>query len=490
MLKCKEILRFIKKHHISIILSLIIILQAAQIVYWIIQDNQNPSQDEAWHLSNTISYKNKIFNLDYPSNEALSGAYPIFKFAYSIYPHPNPFYFIGALLPNEYNSILIIQLLFITILILSVYGIGKNLFGVNTGLLSAFLISTCPIALQLTHKYYLDLPLTSFVALSIFLLIKTQLFQNNKYNLLFILSLILGTLTKQTFPLFVFPAITYFLAIMFISKSISTKNKTIFSILIGLAILTISLLVYLCFPERTLLMLKTFFTGFHNLLNISGYLKTLIKSQISPLYFIALIIGSLYFFKKSKYRVLMLLLLTPIPIMIMMEIALARYTFSLIIPPILIISAGINHIKINNLKKAAISILLLLGLLQFISLAFLAETQTSPTDIKLILEQINHSPINNKSICIIAENVDVNDINIPYYSIKYNYNLSYVIGNGCDPNKFNFIILGPISKSWRSNLFESSKALFLANKTQFEKIGNVSKIEIYRKINQNTKIKI
>jgi hypothetical protein len=84
------------------------------------------------------------------------------------------------------------------------------------------------------------------------------------------------------------------------------------------------------------------------------------------------------------------------------------------------------------------------------------------------------------SLCVIAESERLNDVNIPYYSFRNNYPVVYMAGNGCDPSQFDYVITGPIEKTWRSGLFEKSMASFESIANNYLLIYNESGMGIYR----------
>ncbi len=93
--------------------------------------------------------------------------------------------------------------LYVAILLLAVYGIGKSIYGKAVGLLAALLTSLFPILFALSRTFYVDYALAAFVSLSIYLLLESDDFGDRKFSLLFGLSLGLGMLVKWTFLAFV-----------------------------------------------------------------------------------------------------------------------------------------------------------------------------------------------------------------------------------------------------------------------------------------------
>lgn len=97
--------------------------------------------------------------------------------------------------------------LFLVVLLLSAYGIGRHVAGKGVGLLCAFVTSTLPMIFGMSRYTYIEFSLTAMVALSFWLLLSSQGFSHRAYSLLFGLTVGLGLLTKWTYVLFVFPAL-------------------------------------------------------------------------------------------------------------------------------------------------------------------------------------------------------------------------------------------------------------------------------------------
>jgi len=103
------------------------------------------------------------------------------------------------------------NVMYMAILLWAIYGIGKRMFSAKVGLLTAFLVSMLPIVFCLSRYTYVEYALLSMVALSIYLLIRTDDFQNKTYSVLFGLSFGLGMLTKWVFIVFLAGPLGYVL---------------------------------------------------------------------------------------------------------------------------------------------------------------------------------------------------------------------------------------------------------------------------------------
>ncbi len=125
--------------------------------------------------------------------------------------HPNrpPLYFLSAVPLYRFFGLsgdvgTMVNVLYLAVLFGSVYGIGRRLGGRRVGLLAAFVVATLPMIYAISRYFYLELALTAIVALSIYLLLTSDGFENRAASLLFGLSFGLGLLTKRTYLAFVF----------------------------------------------------------------------------------------------------------------------------------------------------------------------------------------------------------------------------------------------------------------------------------------------
>ncbi len=95
------------------------------------------------------------------------------------------------------------NLLYLAVLLGSVYAIGKRIGDEDTGILAALLVSLFPMVFAFSRYLYLDFALTAMVAANLALLLATDRFRQRRFSWLYGLSFGLGMLTKWTFAAFV-----------------------------------------------------------------------------------------------------------------------------------------------------------------------------------------------------------------------------------------------------------------------------------------------
>jgi hypothetical protein len=94
-------------------------------------------------------------------------------------------------------------MLFGLALIVCCYLIGKNWLGKPAGLLAAFLALVFPVVSIVSRQYFLEIPLAAICAATVYLLLRTDAFENRKVTIALGLVIGLGMWTKETYPLFV-----------------------------------------------------------------------------------------------------------------------------------------------------------------------------------------------------------------------------------------------------------------------------------------------
>jgi len=298
-----------------------------------------------------------------------------------------PFYTLFGKEPD--TATLIQYAIFYSILIFSVYGIGKKLFNRNTGLLASFIVTMYPIVLNplFTHEHMgrafnIDIPLAAMVSLSLYTLLLTEHFRNRKYSILFGITLGLGWLTKFTFPLWVIGpvALIVITSLMeMIREKGSVRNMIRFkgqipNILCSLiAFASIAIHYWLVNSNVFALYLEQAETIVHGgpyifHLNMGITFLFLILAIIALLYVIYLVIS-----KSIKLESVIFLLLWFTVSYVILTITSTHQTRYLmpILPAVALVSAvALEKIRFNKLKAALISLVVIFGLVQFFAYSY------------------------------------------------------------------------------------------------------------------------
>ena len=116
-------------------------------------------------------------------------------------------YFVAPVIPLTAQAVMVA---FLALGVAALFGVGRRLFGVETGLLAAFFFATAPFVVYSLTNFQLDLPLAAMVALTLHVLAGAEASSPRQWCVTLGLVLGLGMLTKPTFATYVLPAMLWF----------------------------------------------------------------------------------------------------------------------------------------------------------------------------------------------------------------------------------------------------------------------------------------
>ena len=119
---------------------------------------------------------------------------------------------------NLCSMTLAMDVIFLPILVFSVFGIGRRMCNEKAGFLAAFLVAMYPFSIAVSRHITLEFPLMSLVALTIYVFVLSDDLQRPIFSLFFGATLGLGMLLKQSFTFFAIPLIVYFSARVYSGK--------------------------------------------------------------------------------------------------------------------------------------------------------------------------------------------------------------------------------------------------------------------------------
>jgi 4-amino-4-deoxy-L-arabinose transferase-like glycosyltransferase len=288
------------------------------------------------------------------------------------------------------------NILYLIILVLSVYGIGRRIHSKEVGLMAAFIVSVFPIIFGLSRSYWQDFPLTAMVSLSIYLLIRADYFRDRKYSILFGLSIGLGMLTKWTYFVFLTGPFFYFIISAFREKTEDDKKRdksklnAIISILVGMVVASFWYIPNGLDIASKLFGLSVGVTGkgdeatrFQQLgetIGPSGTLKSLVfyggmlvNEQVTFFFAGLFLIFTVLLLKRERKKTFWMLLLwivIPVIAFTLIKNKTTRNTVAMLPAVGLIISLGIVSIRASWTRKIVIAIILFAGLFQYITVSY------------------------------------------------------------------------------------------------------------------------
>lgn len=164
-------------------------------IWFIKADNRPCNINELSHVIGAIDFLNLLIDQEDKYSaylQSFSGYPPAGIVATCAY----------AILGRDHESSQLSQLFFSLLLIIGLFGIGKKLFGTQTGLLAVFLCLTAPASNEVSRQYLLEWSLMAMTTLSAFFLLLCDGFSRRKYAILAGIFIGLSALCKQTFLVF------------------------------------------------------------------------------------------------------------------------------------------------------------------------------------------------------------------------------------------------------------------------------------------------
>src|SRR5713226_4100534 len=145
---------------------------------WVTVDRRPPEWDHANHLERAVDcYRNLRIVTDSGAREILEAS--------SFYP-PLATCAAGALylvFPIAPLTAQVVMMAFLALALACVYGLGRRLADVETGLWAAFLLATAPFVVFSLTNFQLDLPLAAMVALTLYAVIRAEDFGRPGWSL-------------------------------------------------------------------------------------------------------------------------------------------------------------------------------------------------------------------------------------------------------------------------------------------------------------------
>ena len=197
---------------------------------WLILDKFPPTWDSAHHLTMTLSWLDffKLPSLIILKANLAASSYP--PLSYLVIP---PFYLFFGKSPDL--AVFVSGALWLGLLLLATYGLGKEVYNRKSGLLAAIIVSLYPIIITLERDFWVDLQLTAAVTLALWALIRVNDFDDRRRAFVLGLTLGFGTWIKWPFAFFVFAPVLAMIILVFQHGGWSKQRIINFGICIAIA---------------------------------------------------------------------------------------------------------------------------------------------------------------------------------------------------------------------------------------------------------------
>jgi hypothetical protein len=376
------------------ILLLTIMFNAVSNFIWLKLDTRIPTDEAEFHIMRLDIYD--MLRHHYPIRDKIRD---IFTRA-NYYP---PFFLFSAAVVNIFFGTSLIpsvmtNILYLALLLFSVYQIGKKIDTAATGLLAAMVLSLYPAVFGLSRYFQIEFALCAMVCFSIYCLLYSDNFRNRNYSLLFGVSVGFGMLTKWNFAFFILGPLCCVLIemiVIFIKQNIESRTGSMIGRLkmyylnASPQLANISWFLLIAFSIAGIYYIKFLqindlfkYAGtestrlrWFGLKNIFFYFFELINDQTSFFFFSVFVLALLPLkISKSKpknMKVLVAWILIPY---LIFTFIFARksgvYIFSFVPAIALITASGLIRIRSRLAKTIVISMMLIWGLTRYFNLSF------------------------------------------------------------------------------------------------------------------------
>ncbi len=181
-----------------LLLVLLYAVLCSVIAVWVLLDRRPPEWDHANHLERAVDcHRSLRIVADTGTREILEAS--------SFYPPvvtcaAGLLYLVFPIAPLTAQAVM---MAFLALAMAALYGLGRRLADVETGVWAAFLFATAPFVVFSLTNFQLDLPLAAMVALALYALVRSESFGDARWSLALGAVFGLGMLTKPPFAIYV-----------------------------------------------------------------------------------------------------------------------------------------------------------------------------------------------------------------------------------------------------------------------------------------------
>jgi 4-amino-4-deoxy-L-arabinose transferase-like glycosyltransferase len=488
----------------TILLCLITAFCVVNNFIWLTADTIPPAWDEAVYLIFSVQYYNlfkTVSQIAYRSalHTSSNGPHLFFLLPYfydgflHISPYRPP---LLLLLPSAFYALFglskivaeMTNSIFLVVLLLASYGVGRTLQDADAGLLASFLVSMYPELFSWSRYFMEDFALTAIVALGFFFFLKSDGFRGRPSSIAFGVALGAGMLIKWTYFVFMIGPVFLLACQSFFGIARSRKCGGGFRYKItnfGIAVAIGTMLASVWYLPNLGNIFGTLFWasfgkgaslysggGLLSLSSLSYHLFGLVEGM-SLVFFLAFIIFTAYSYRAHVKNLSLLLLALVVPYAIFTMIVNKDARFMMPVLPLMAVmtAIGISRVPKQRLKAIVILLMVFVALWQYSAFTyrnvylpqvsvgglhlFAVETYFArpPSNedwkIGLILSTVNDERAlagKTLTIGVLSDHPAINGDTLTYYAVERNYALVFLncvydptsVYNGL--NKFDYIM--------------------------------------------------
>jgi 4-amino-4-deoxy-L-arabinose transferase-like glycosyltransferase len=331
-------------------LILLVFFHVFNVFMWINTENWSHGKDVVRHLSNVCK----------TVEDREISCFKDIVFIDKSYP---PFYYWTAMIlfkitNSSYKYLFLNSLLFLIILILATYGIGKQIRSREAGFIAAMLCSFFPAVYRTVLQFNLELASAAMTALVIYTLFLTRQFRKTGYSVIAGIALFLGLLTRQLVAVFVLGPLLFMAAQGIKNSKNNTRKKVFYNILTFCSISAVGALIYYHDAQTSGIL----FERFPIVLDDLTYYIRVIPDQAGILMTILFFISSaVWMLREEKGGILACWFLLPLAVLSVPTIKSADYTIGYM--PVIALVPALTLDKIPNTKIKKLIVIILVSIL-------------------------------------------------------------------------------------------------------------------------------
>jgi 4-amino-4-deoxy-L-arabinose transferase-like glycosyltransferase len=348
---------------------------------WLHIDNYPPAWDSAHHLTMTLRW---LAFWQAPSLASMRAVAAASSYA------PLPYWLVLPFYPlfgrGADVAVLANGAIWLGVLLIATYGLGRQVASPRAGLLAAALVSLYPLVSALQHDFFLDMGLAAIVALSLWLLLRCGSFDRRDRAVTLGVVLGLGTLVKWPFPFFV--GAPFLAALYGVVRRNGWSRQRLINL--GLCLGTAGVLGVARFLFNVLFLpgdlynlnivgqlVASFSTAaghppWYTLAGATYYATTLVNHQASLFLAILVLAAVPAFIRRAERGRLILALSIAVPFVLatLLPVKEQRITVPYLPSVAVITAVGLTRIRQQVLRAGVVALTLAVGLVQFFAASF------------------------------------------------------------------------------------------------------------------------
>lgn len=376
------------------LLILLFVFYITNLIAWQLQNNTYFNYDSLRHFLKSLHIFEELRS---PGADLFSRL----RFHLDSDIHSPLVYFISSIFyffitPTQNNATLINTCVFLVVLLVSLYKLGRFIKDEYLGILACAIILFYPVVFTQTRIYMLDFPLLSVISLNIYFILRSENFKDKKYTFLFWVSAVICVFVRINSLVFITPPFIYCLFNAIKKKNISLKGISVILIILAASgfIYYRALLPHVLDPLASLLRLKSsamsitwsppylqtipFFL--HKIRAMLWYGWGFINWQAGFFYFVFLLWGLFKLVKSENIHKRFILTWLGGGYFILcwfiyaidkdMEVSAIRYSMPLLVPISLITAYGVVEIRRKHIRKFLASVILIYAVTNSLFLSY------------------------------------------------------------------------------------------------------------------------